>query len=381
MPVQSFSISEIIPNLVSGLITYIPDVYQETFGLSGMAKEAKPQLEPKIAIRGKVYKRYVASDIPEASEATMIKDTKFTDEFFTAPEYGRGFPITTEDLIRNVNYIAGFQGMTVQKDRVPTLMERIKNAADMCVNEIKRSADMQVKNILDSGTVNLVNYTTIDFDRDNNNSVSITTANLKWTLANAATMTPLKNFGTWTEQVATRGNSGGQEFFALMESTYAYNAMVNSNEWKADSDLRRNYNIQQLQGITSKVNKNIPEGALYRYTLLSNPAGPVHIFTYDQTYDVNASTQAKWLDANKVYIIAGDNVIMRQPVKILTMNDFIAQSAVMKQTLNATPSMDGWLITPEWNKITARSISFGIYRKYLTIPLTPNKTFTAIVNS
>jgi len=381
MPISSFSISEIIPNLISGLITYIPDVYQETFGLSGMAKEAKPQLEPKIQIRGKVYKRFVASDIPEGSEATQVKDTNFTDEFFTAPEYGRAFSVKAEDLIRNQAYIASFQTMSVQPDRVPTLMERIKLGSNLCIDQIKRSADKQVKDILNNGTVILDNYDTIDFGRDNNNSESITTANLKWTVANAATMKPLGDIKRWTEQVATRGNSGGQEFIVLMESTYAYNAMVNSDEWKDDSNQRRNYNINQVPGITSKMNVNIPEGALYRYTLVSNPAGPVHIFTYDQTYDVTASTQAKWLDNYKVYVIATDNMIQRQPVKILTMSDFIAQSQVMKQTLAATPSMDGWLVTPEFNKITNRSISFGIYRKFLTIPLTPNKMFTAITYS
>ena len=87
MPVSSFSIAEIIPNLISGLITYVSDVYNETFGLSGMATERPPQIEPKIRVMGKIYIRPVAADIPEASEATVIKDTKFTDEMFTAPEY------------------------------------------------------------------------------------------------------------------------------------------------------------------------------------------------------------------------------------------------------------------------------------------------------
>lgn len=377
MPVSSFKVLEVIPNLIAGLIRYIPDVYQETFGLSGMAKEAKPQIEPKIRIRGKIYKRYVASDIPEGSEATQIKDSNFTEEMFTAPEYGKSFAVKANDLIRNPDLIAGFQTMTVQPDLVPTLMERIKNGSMLCVDQIKRAADMQVKDILNSGVVNLTNYDVIDFGRDANNSEVITTAGLKWTIANAASMKPLSDIQRWTEQVATRGNSGGQEFIALMESTYAYNALVNSDDWKADSNQRRNYNINQVPGVTSKMNKNIPEGALYRYTLVSNPAGPVHIFTYDQTYDVSASVQAKWLDNYKVYIIATDNIIERQPVKILTMSDFLATSVLMRQTLAATPSMNGWLIEPEYNKITSRSITFGIYRKFLTLPLTPNKMFTA----
>lgn len=381
MPVQSFTLSDIIPNLISGLITYIPDVYNETNGLSGMAKEAAPQIEPKIRVMGKISKRFVAADIPEASEATQIKDTKFTDEMFTAPEYGKAFAITTNDLIRNQDYMTNFRTMTVRKDQAPILAERVKNASDMCVKMIKRSADMQVKQILDNGTLIFSNYETIDFGRDPNNSATITTANLKWNIANAATMKPLDNINTWTEQIATRGNSGGAEFIILMESTYAYNALVSCDQFKDDSNQRRNYKIERREGISASMNKNIPEGALYRYTLVGNAAGPAHIFTYDQTYDVNDTTQAKWLDINKVYIIATDNVIQRQPVEILTMNDLIAQSVMMKKVLSATPSMRGWLITPEWNKVTSRALVMGVYRKFLTQALTVNKTFTAIVNS
>jgi hypothetical protein len=381
MPIQSFSLSDIIPNLISGLITYIPDVYNETFGLSGMANEAAPQIEPKIRVMGKVYKRFVAGDIPEASEATQIKDTKFTDEMFTAPEYGKAFAITSNDLIKNQDYQVNFKTMTIARDQAPRLIERVRNASDECVNMIKRAADMQVKQMLETGTLTFSNYETIDFNRDASNSATITTANRKWTLANAATMKPLKDINDWTNQVAVRGNSGGAEFIVLMESATTYNAFASCDEFKADSDVRRNYKIERREGMSADMNKNIPAGALYRYTLIDNAAGPAHIFTYDQRYDYDANTQRTWLDANKVYIIATDNVIQRQPVEILTMNDLIAQSAMMRNVLAATPTMRGWLIQPEWNKITNRALVMGVYRKFLTQMLTPNKTFCAITNS
>jgi hypothetical protein len=379
MPVKSFTLADVIPNLVSGLITYIPDVYNETFGLSGMASEAAPQMEPKIRVMGKVYKRFVATDIPEASEATQIKDTKFTDEMFTAPEYGKAFSITTDDLIKNQDYQVNFKAMTIQRDQAPRLIERVRNASNECVNMIKRAADMQVKQLLETGTLTFSNYETIDYARDASNSATITTANRKWTLANAATMKPFQDIDGWTEQVADRGNSGGAEFIVLLGRN-SYAALVNSDDYKDDSNMRRNYKVEQITGINSAMNINIPTGAVYRESILKNKVGICHIFTYNQTYN-SGDLAYQWLDANKVYIIATDNVFQRQPVEILTMNDLIAQSAMMRNVLAATPSMRGWLIQPEWLKTTNRALVMGVYRKFLTQMLTPNKTFCAITNS
>lgn len=378
MPVTSFTIAEIMPQLVSGLITFVPEVYQESFGLSGMAIENRPQLEPKIRVMGKVKKRFVASDIPEGSSAPLIKDTKFTDELFTAPEYGKGFFITAEDLIRNPNYLAGFGGMTIERARVATLLERVQSASMDCVETIKRAADNQVLQCLKTGTIVFTNYATIDFGRDNGNSVVISTANLKWTIANAATMVPLQNIDTWTDQVATRGNAGGEEFICIM-GLGAYRAYTNSNEYKSDSDIRRNYQIERLTTVSAAMNPNIPAGAVYRETIIKNPAGPVHIFTYDQTYTADNGTQTKWIANNMVYIISTGNVFQRQPVIIQTMNDLVATSPLMGQAIAATPSMRGWLIQPEWEKTTSRALVMGIYRKFLTQMLTPNKTFAATV--
>lgn len=380
MPVQSFSISEIIPNLISGLITYVPDVYNENFGLSGMAQERPPQMEPKIRVMGKVYTRPVAADIPESSEATLIKDTKLTDEMFTAPEYGKGFAVTTNDLIQNQDYQVNFKTMTVQKNKAPQLVERVRNASNLCIEMIKRAADSQVKQQLDSGTIEFDNYQTIDFGRDANNSVVITTANLKWTIANASTMTPFKNIQDWTEQVGDRGNSGDAEFIVLM-GRGAYKAFVNSDDYKDDSNQRRNFKVERVSGVNSEMNINIPKGAVYRESILKNTIGITHIFTYNQTYTNDAGNATQWLDSDKVYIIATDNVFQRQPVEIITMNDLIAKSPKMSQLLRSVPSMKGWLITPEWNKCTSRALVMGIYRKFLTQMLTPNKTFTATTNS
>lgn len=383
MPVQSFTIAEIMPQLLAGTITYVSDVYNETFGLSGMAREMPVQMEQKIRVRGKVYKRLIAGDIPEASQVPLIKDTKFTDEIFVAPEYGRGFSITVEDLIQNPDYLVAFTPINsrIDKSKAPMLIEKSRKASMECVNMIKRSEDYQVKQILETGTLDTDNYTTIDFDRDASNSTVITDANLKWKIANSSTMKPLGNFQTWSEQVATRGNSGGQEFVALMESATTYNSLINSEEWKVDSNQRRNFNIQRVQSPGTEGNINIPKGAMYRYSLLDNPAGVVHIYTYDQTYtDLNGDDQ-KWLDADKVYMIAADNVIQRQPVQILTFDQFMAMGSLLRRIFNALPAMKGWYMSPDWNRTTNRALVMELRKKYLTQPLTINKTFCATVNS
>lgn len=379
MGVQSFSIEDVMPELVAGNIRYVSDIYDETNGLGGMVKEAKPQFESKIRVAGKVKKRFVAEDIPESSEATTIKDTKFTDEMFTAPEYGKGFTISLNDIIQNQAYPVNFKAPTIVENRVPTIVSSLRNASNECVDMIKRSEDKQVKDILDTSVIQLTNYIDIDFGRDANNSEVISSATLKWKIANASTMKPLLDIQRWTEQVATRGNSGGQEFIALMESSTTYLALINSEEWKVDSNQRRNFNIQRMPGM-NMTNKNIPKGALYRYSLIDNPAGVVHIFTYDQTYTNDSGDSTDWLDANKVYLLASDNIIERQPVEMMTFDTF-AKSQSVNKALRAMPRMAGWLITPEWNKMTTRAMAFGVYRKFLTLDLTPNKKFTATVNS
>lgn len=380
MPVRSFSIADLIPELVAGLITYVPDVYQETFGLSGMAVERPPQLEPKIRVMGKVYIRPVAADIPEASEATLIKDTKFTDDEFTAPEYGKGFSIKANDLIQNQAYDVNFKSMRVATDQAPRLIERTQNASNMCIEMIKRAADSHIQQLLKTGTLQFTNYTTIDFGRDASNSETITGAIFKWTIANASTMKPYQDMDRWCEQVADRGNCGNDEFYIIMSRT-AYKAYVNSDDYKADSDIRRNYRVERLSGISSDININVPNGAVYRESIMKGAVGIYHIFTYNQTFTNSSGNPEQWITDEYVFVIASSNVFQRQPVEILTMNDLIAQSTMLRSLLRAVPSMQGWLIQPEWNKITARAFVMGIYRKFITQMLTPNKTYAALVNS
>lgn len=377
MPVQSFSIADIIPNLVNGLITYVPDVYNENHGLSGMAAERPPQIEPKIRVMGKIYTRPVAGDIPESSEATLIKDTKFTDEMFTAPEYGKGFSVTTNDLIQNQDYMVNFKSMIIQRSQAPQLVERVRNASNLCIEMIKRSADTQVKQLMDTATLQFDNYQTIDYGRDaNNSSVLLTTA--RWITANAATMTPYADIEAATEQIADRGNSGDAEFYAIF-GRGAYKAYVSCDAYKDDSNQRRNYKVERLSSV-DRGNMNIPKGAVYRESILKNAVGITHIFTYNQTFTNSAGNATQWIDTDKVYFLASDNIYQRQPVEILTMNDLVARSTKMQQLLRKAPSMKGWLITPEWNKCTNRALVMGIYRKFLTQALTPNKTYTLTTN-
>lgn len=382
MPVHSFSLQDIIPELTAGLTTFVYDEYKEPMGLRAMAQELRPQISPKIHVMGKVVYRPVGDDIPESSEAKMIKDTKFSEDYYTAPEYGYGFNITTNDLIINQNYLVGFkepgQMPQVPRNNVSALNERVRVASKMCIDIIKRAESNQVRNILRTGTIPFSNYTTIDFGRDGGNSVTITTANLKWTVANASTMTPLKNLNDWSVQIADRGNSSGQ-FFAIIGRT-AYNAFVNSDEYKADSDIRRNYRIERMDSMTNVQNKNIPKGSTYRETIVNGTVGMIHIFTHNETFTDASGDPEQWVPDNEVWMLADDNVITRQPVQILTFDQLMAMSPLMKKLVNSVTSLKGWHVTPEWNKFTARNLAMGIYRKFLTQALTPNKTFTAITS-
>lgn len=382
MPVNSFSLQDIIPELTTGLTTFVYDEYKEPMGLRAMAQELPPQIDPKIHVMGKVIYRPVGEDIPESSEAKMIKDTTFNEDYYTAPEYGYGFNITTNDLIINQNYLAGFQDPgrfpTVARNNVSQLNERVKFASQLCIDIIKRAEADQVRKILRTGTIPFSNYTTVDFGRDANNSVTISTANLKWIVANAATMTPLKNLDDWSKQIADRGNSSG-EFFAIMGRT-AYGAFVNSDDYKSDSDIRRNFKIERLDSMTNSKNRNIPKGSTYRETLKNGTVGMIHIFTHNETFTNGSNNPIQWVPDNEVWMLADDNVITRQPVQILTFDQLMALSPMMKKLINSVTSLKGWLVTPEWNRFTARNLVMGIYRKFLTQALTPNKTFTAITS-
>lgn len=379
MPISSFTIDEIMPQILAGNIRYVNDTYDETNGFGGMAKEVAPQMEPKIRVKGKVVKRFVAGDIPEGSEATFIKDTKFTDEMFTAPQYGKGFFITLNDIIQNPGYMNNFKDIRFPSNRVSNLNSQLKNGAIECIDIIKRSENKQVMDILDGGTVQLTNYTDIDFGRDANNSKIITTANLKWTIANAATMKPYQEIDTAVEQIADRGNSGGAEFFGIMGRD-AYKAYVNCDDYKDDSNQRRNYRIERLTGISAASNINIPKGAVYRESIIKGTVGIFHLFTYNSIYTSDAGTSTQWMNTNKMYVIASDNVIERQPIEMMTFDTF-AKSKLLTAALRAMPSMSGWLVTPEWNKMTTRALAWGIYRQYLTLMLTPNKTYVLTTSS
>ena len=377
MPDKSFSLQRFIPELTTGLMLNIAETYDDTHSLSQMARELRPQSDAAIEIRGKVYFRKVAKDIPEASEANLIKDTKSTQERFTAPQYGEGFGITANDLLVNPEFGVAWAS-NVNPGSGSTLQNRVRNASNQCIEDIRRAEDFQVKQILDDCTLAFDNYTTIDFGRDAANSEVISTANLKWTVANAATMVPLTDMDRWCEQISDRGNAGGDEFIHIM-GIDDYAAFVNSDQYKADSDIRRNNKIVKLPGVDSGMNRNIPKGATYRGSLIDGKVGVSHIFTYNETYTNDSDAQTKWVTTSNVYTIATGNVFVRQPVMTPTMASLMPTSPEMRSLLRAMPQSNGWLIHPEWTKCTMQNLVIGIYRKFLTIPLTPNKTFTSQV--
>jgi hypothetical protein len=378
MPDNSFNILRIIPELVSGLINLVTDEYTDTHSLSSMAKEARPQIEPKIRVMGKTYKRFVAPDIPEGSEVNLIQDNQFTDEEYTAPQYGRGFGITANDLLLNPQYPVAFNS-NIKSGMGATLAQRTMEGSRIVIEQIKRAEDMQMKNILDNMTVSLTNYTDVVFDRDTDNSAVITTANRKWTIANATTMKPFQDMADWTEQIADRGNSGNAEMFVVLGRS-AYKAYVNSDDYKDDSNQRRNYKVERLSSLPLN-NINIPKGAVYRESILKNAVSIIHIFTHNETYTNNSGDPVQWFDDDKVYILASDNAIIRKPVMTPNMLGLMPMTSEMKSLLRSAPQSGGWLVHPEWEKCTMYNFVMGVRKKFLTIPLTPNKTFTATVNS
>jgi hypothetical protein len=183
----------------------------------------------------------------------------------------------------------------------------------------------------------------------------------------------------WCEQVADRGNAGDEEFLIIM-GVAEYNAFINSDVYKADSDIRRNNRYSTLAGIGAGMNMNIPKGAAYRGSFDSK-VGLAHIFTFNDTYTNDSNAPVKWVTTGNVYVIATGNRFVRQPVMTPTMASLMPTSPEMRSLIRSLPQTNGWLITPEWNKCTMQSLVIGIYRKFLTIPLTPNKTYTSTVNS
>jgi len=379
MPVSNFSIHRYIPELTAGLITVIAENYDDSHSFSAMAKELPTQSDPKIQIKGKVFDRRVASDIPEASEAKLIQDTKGTDDMFTAPQYGQGFGITANDLLINPEFGVAW-GSLLNPGAGSTLQNRVMNASNACIEMIRRAEDYQMKQLLDTATLSFDNYQTIDFGRDGSNSETISGAGLKWTIANASTMKPFTDIDRWCEQISNRGNAGGDEFIHIM-GVAEYAAFVNSDQYKADSDILRNYKLVRIPGVDSKMNKNIPNGATYRGSIIDGKVGVSHIFTYNETYSSAPATAAKWVTTGNVYTLATGNVFVRQPVMTPNMVNLMPMSVDMKALIRAIPQTSGWLIHPEWNKCTMQNLVIGIYRKFITIPLTPNKTYTSTVNS
>lgn len=380
MPVGSFSLSQVIPELAAGLVKFITEGYDETHGFSKIAKEVRPQYEQKIHIMGKTRKRYVAGDIPQRGKVGYIKDSKFTDDLKTATEYGRGFTLNVDDLMLNKAMPVNFNTQLVTGSG-SSLSERVNNASNMCVEEIRRGEDMQVKNILETCTLEFDNYPVVDFERDASLGTSISDANKKWSIGNAATMDSFYDLDAECLKLATIGNCGGDEFVGLM-GTNAYNAHINSDKYKADSDIRRNYKVMKNSGITYKMNRNIPEGALYRETL-ELTTGILHVFTYDQNYMLNdgSDTLTKWLNTNYVHVISVNNIIERQPVFIPNMMDLMPMTPQTKALMRQIPNSSAWLIHPDWKECDMFTFAMAIRKQFLTIPLTPNKMSTLIVYS
>lgn len=200
-------------------------------------------------------------------------------------------PLTVETLEQRLAGEALYSGKTPAQRAAELLIKDLRELKDM----VDRRKEWIIAQTLFTGKytaqihTDAENFYEEEFDYGHTNQTTISTANLKWTVANADTSTPIDDLQAMVERVAT--GSGKYPHIVIMGSE-ALKGFLASKQVKEYFD-NRNYNFGAL-------NPSIKSEQVQFIGRLFRP--DVEIYTYAESYLDEAGALHKFVPDNKVVI-------------------------------------------------------------------------------
>lgn len=228
----------------------------------------------------------VAVDVLRGTDGNRNNFSKSTEKVIDPPYYKEYFDLTQIDL-----YDRLFGSTAIDAGMYSQLLQTVARRLNALRNKIERAYEIQAASILETGTVTLVNATSIDFGRKSGSLVANAAGNT-WA---TSTVSPFANLADGCQFLREVGKCEGETFNAILGKE-AFRALFANDIFKARVIQNLNNNIDTIMQPQRQA-----IGQTYHGTL-SCDSYRVNLFTYAQSYDLNG-TATPYLNSKKVTVI------------------------------------------------------------------------------
>ena len=229
----------------------------------------------------------IAVDVLRGTGANRNTFSKSSEKIFVPPFYFEDFNLSELDIYDRIFTENG----TIDAMVFSEWMKNVIGKLTEIIYKIERAYELQCSQVLETGIVQLVNGTNIDYTRK---AGSLVAYNAAHDFA-INTVDPIKVLDAGAKFIRQSGKYSGTVFNVIM-GELAFNAMVNNTLFKAKTDNR----TLSLDVVSKELKES--EGAIPQYELRGSFAR-FHVWTYPQVYDTKTASNNPYISDKKVIMI------------------------------------------------------------------------------
>lgn len=245
----------------------------------------KHSMSKEISIEVQLGSEKVAVDVKRYSDGNYNKFDRSSEKIIVPPFYDEWLAANNHRLydiaIANNGSATAFAA----------LANELADAVDDLMQKIERSYEVQCAQVLETGVVQLANYTNIDFQRKAASLVDLMTGNY-FNNNSVNPYTALEAGGDWVRK-NSKTNTGT---FDLLFGSKALSEFMNNSIVKDRADIR-NFSLDRL----STPQRNATGGVLHGE--ISFGAYTARIWSYAEYYEDANGTQQPYLNPRKVVML------------------------------------------------------------------------------
>ena len=252
---------------------------------------AETSIEKMVGIEVERNRQLVAVDVQRCTDPKRNKFSLFAEKLYIPPFYNESWDFTS---CQRYDVTFGNTTNPSQSDSLNMINEASTRMMTLR-RKIERAIQIQQAQILQTGIVTLKNGDNIDYKRKAASIVVKAGADL-WT---AATGVPLTDLGLGGEFLREEGLSAGSTVNAIMGRD-AFAAFMNNPQVKERADFRR---ISRLEvGMPQFDNTT----GLVFHGQIGTADYSINLWTYNEFFENDAGAKVKYLDVDKVILLAED---------------------------------------------------------------------------
>lgn len=229
----------------------------------------------------------IAVDVMRGTEGNRNDFSKSTEKVFIPPYYKE-----FTDLTSMQGYYTVFGNSSVSMGLFTQFASQVAERMAKMQAKIERAYEKQCADVLNNGSVTLLNTTSINFGRVAESMVDLDTAGDYWTVSTAD---PFADFAKGAKFCREIGKCSTRTFNALIGED-AFPVLQNNEIYKSRVQQNLNNNIDSI----NPPQKNAV-GGTYHGTLSAGDYR-INLWTYPESYDVSG-TANRYLPSKKVIMI------------------------------------------------------------------------------